>query len=277
MERSQHLVAALQLNSQSDIEKNLAAVARLSEEAAQRGAELIVLPENFAFFGESDDARAAVAEAVGQGPIGGFVSALAKRLQTSIVAGGYPEMSADASRPFNTSVYVGKDGAVLGAYRKIHLFDVSLADGTSLRESANATAGDRAVLVRDGAFNVGMSICYDLRFPQLYQALGKAGANILTVPAAFTVTTGKDHWHVLLRARAIENQVFVIAAAQHGKHPRGRQTYGKSVIVDPWGDVLAQAPEGEGMALAMVDLARLGKVRRELPCLTHTRSFTLPE
>jgi deaminated glutathione amidase len=276
MERSQHLVAALQLNSQSDIGANLAAVARLAGQAAQRGAELIVLPENFAFFGESDDARAAVAETVDQGPIGAFVRTLAKRLRVSIVAGGYPEKSADAARPFNSSVYVGNDGTVLGAYQKIHLFDVNLADGTRLMESGSSTAGERAVLVRDGAFNVGMSICYDLRFPLLYQALSKAGADIVTVPAAFTVTTGKDHWHVLLRARAIENQVFVIAAAQHGKHPRGRQTYGKSVIVDPWGDVLAQAAEGEGMALAMIDLARLDKVRRELPCLTHTRSFTLP-
>jgi deaminated glutathione amidase len=256
MERSQHLVAALQLNSQSDIGANLAAVACLSEQAAQRGAKLIVLPENFAFFGESDDARAIVAEPIGNGPIGTFVSSLAKRLKVSIVAGGYPEKSADGARPFNTSVYVGKDGTVLGAYQKIHLFDVNLADGTSLMESGSSTAGDSAVLVRDDAFNVGMSI--------------------VTVPAAFTVTTGKDHWHVLLRARAIENQVFVIAAAQHGKHPRGRQTYGKSVIIDPWGDVLAQAPEGEGMALAMIDLARLDKVRRELPCLTHTRSFKLP-
>jgi deaminated glutathione amidase len=192
------------------------------------------------------------------------------------VLGGYPEKSADPARPFNSSVYIDAHGEILGVYRKIHMFDVSLADGTEYKESQSSSAGNEAVLVRDGALRLGMTICYDVRFPELYRALTHVGANVISVPAAFTLTTGKDHWHTLLRARAIENQVFVVAAAQHGKHPRGRQTYGKALIVDPWGDVLAQAPEGEGMALAVLDFSAQTKVRKSLPCLLHRRTFTGP-
>jgi deaminated glutathione amidase len=273
----ERVVAALQLSSQADVAKNLDTVARLTMLARKRGAELVVLPENFALMGESDEARRDIAEAIDDGSaITGFLASLAKQESVAIVAGGFPELSEDPHRPYNTSLYIDANGAFLASYRKIHLFDVSLADGTELKESRTSLAGDRACVVRDGELTVGMTICYDLRFPELYQVLTDASAHLITVPAAFTLTTGKDHWHALLRARAIENQVFVVAAAQHGRHPRGRQTYGKSLIVDPWGDILAQAPEGEGMALAALDFAHQTSVRKQLPCLSHQRPFANP-
>ena len=182
-----------------------------------------------------------------------------------------PEKSDDAARPYNTSVLVSPQGAIAAAYRKVHLFDVSLPDGTSLRESAATSAGAEAVTAEVKGVRVGLSICYDLRFPELYRRLVDQGARIVTVPSAFTLTTGKDHWHALLRARAIENQVWVLAAAQHGKHPRGRQTYGKSVIIDPWGEVVAQVSEGEGFAVAKLDFEYQDRVRTSLPSLLHRK------
>jgi predicted amidohydrolase len=182
-----------------------------------------------------------------------------------------PEKSDDPSRPYNTSVLLDPKGTVTATYRKVHLFDVSLADGTSLRESAATMAGSAAVTAEVLGVRVGLSICYDVRFPEMYRKLVDEGARIFTVPSAFTLTTGKDHWHTLLRARAIENQVWVLAPAQHGKHPRGRQTYGKSLIVDPWGEVVAQCSEGEGMALARLDFEYQDRVRTSLPALLHRK------
>ncbi len=182
-----------------------------------------------------------------------------------------PEASDDPARPFNTSVLVDPRGAIAATYRKVHLFDVSLADGTSARESAASSAGSEAVTAAVNGVRIGLSICYDVRFPELYRRLVDQGARIVTVPAAFTLTTGKDHWHALLRARAIENQVYVLAPAQHGKHPRGRQTYGKSIIVDPWGEVVAQCSEGEGFAAALLDFDYQDRVRTSLPSLLHRK------
>jgi predicted amidohydrolase len=266
-------VAVVQMSSQEDVAKNLARVEALVGEAAAAGAELVALPENFAFMGPEDEKRGIAETADGTGPILGVVCALAKTHRVHIVAGGMPERSEAPARPFNTSVLVNGAGDVVARYRKIHLFDVDLPDGTSLKES-DATKGGSAdgIVVHDvNGVKLGMSVCYDVRFPELYRALEKKGARMITVPAAFTLTTGKDHWHVLLRARAIENQVYVIAPGQHGKHPRGRQTYGKSVIIDPWGDVLAQAREGEGFAMARIDLAYQDKVRAAIPCLSHKK------
>jgi predicted amidohydrolase len=270
------LVAAVQLSSQDDVAKNLERATTLVERAADAGARLVALPENFAFMGE-EAARLAIAEPIdGRAPRGAIleaVAAVAKRRSVWIVAGGMPAASDDPGRPYNASVLVAPSGEIAAVYRKIHLFDVSLADGTELKESAQTTPGPDAhvaVTEVDGV-PLGMTVCYDLRFPELYRRLGEAGARVVTVPAAFTLTTGKDHWHVLLRARAIENQVYVVAPAQHGKHPRGRQTYGKSLVVDPWGDVLAQAPEGEGFCVANLDFAYQDRVRRSLPCLSHRR------
>ena len=268
------IVAVVQLNSQADVSQNLARASEFVRRARKRGAELVVLPENFAFMGETEEAKLAVAERVeGEpGPITKALCALAKAERVAIVAGGMPELSGDAARPFNTSLFVTPEGVVAGKYRKVHLFDVDLPDGTKALESGATSAGSEpAVVVPWSGASVGMSICYDLRFPEYFRRLSQGGADVITVPAAFTLTTGKDHWHVLLRARAIENQCFVLAAAQHGKHPRGRQTYGKSLIVDPWGAVLAEAGEGEGLAVAELDFAYLKRVRASLPCLTHRK------
>jgi predicted amidohydrolase len=266
------LVAAVQLSSQADVGQNLAACERLVREAAARGARVVVLPENFAYFGE-DSERSAVAERAGDtaAPIQGALSAWAKRERIHLVAGGMPERSEDAKRPFNTLVCYAPSGDFVASYRKIHLFDVDLADGTKLAESASTTPGNRPVVVEMDGFQVGLSICYDLRFPELYRELVARGAEILLMPAAFTLHTGKDHWHVLLRARAIEAQCYVAAAAQWGKHPRGRTTYGHSLVADPWGTVVAEASDGLGFALAAVDSERISDVRRSLPSLAHRR------
>jgi predicted amidohydrolase len=266
--------AVVQLSSQSDRAENLATAVKWLGAAAERGAELVVLPENFAFMGD-ESGKCAIAESLDPpgGPIFAALSEAALRHRVAIVAGGMPERSADPTRPYNTSILVDRDGALAARYRKMHLFDVSLADGTELRESAATQPGElsSASVVRAAGVQLGMTICYDLRFPELYRLLEQRGAQLVTVPAAFTLTTGKDHWHVLLAARAIENQLFVLAAAQTGRHPRGRQTYGKSLIVDPWGDTLAQCGEGEGFALARLDFAYQARVRAALPCLQHRR------
>jgi len=265
-------VAAVQLSSQADVAANLAVVERITRDAVARGAALVVLPENFAFMGD-ETVRATHAEARGDlaAPIQGALSRLAREYRVELVAGGMPERSADASRPFNTALWFGPNGELVTSYRKIHLFDVELADGTSYRESLGNTAGEAPVVLDAAGFRLGLSICYDLRFPELYRELTKRGAEVLLVPAAFTLHTGKDHWHVLLRARAIEAQSYVVAAAQWGKHPLGRVTYGHALIADPWGTVLAEAPDGIGFALAELDGARLRDVRASLPSLQHQR------
>jgi predicted amidohydrolase len=271
-------VAVVQLNSQEDVAANLGRVEAWVREAARAGAELVALPENFAFMGEEAKKRE-IAEPVADEPRGPIASAVAKLARAHgvwIVAGGMPEASDDRDRPFNTSLLVAPSGRVVARYRKVHLFDVDLPDGPKLLESAATTAGDEPVVAavsREGEEEVklGMTVCYDVRFPELYRRIVGLGARVVTVPAAFTLTTGKDHWHVLLRARAIENQVFVLAPAQHGVHPRGRRTYGKSLVVDPWGDVLAQCAEGEGFALSRLDFGAQNQTRASLPCLSHRR------
>ena len=265
-------IAAAQLNSQDDVGKNLEVVARLAAEAHQQGAELLLLPENFAFMGGTDEQRRSVAEAVdGDGPILSALRRLAREHRMTLIGGGFPERTPDPDRPHNAAVVVDPDGQVRSVYRKIHLFDVEVGDGQTYRESAAVTPGDRPVLVEVNGVRIGLSICYDLRFPELYRRLVDLGAEVLVVPAAFTLVTGKDHWHVLLRARAIESQCYVVAAAQWGTHPRGRATFGKSLVVDPWGDVIAQASEGVGLVTSVVDLERLRRVRAGLPCLQHRR------
>ena len=269
--------AVIQLSSQDDVAKNLERVRALVDEAARAGAELVALPENFAFMGEEARKRE-IAESTAEetkGPITTALVETARQHGLWLVAGGMPEASGDALRPYNTSLLLAPDGRIVARYRKIHLFDVDLSDGTKLLESGATCAGEEPVVAdiatASAKAKLGMTICYDLRFPELYRRLVGDGVRIVTVPAAFTLTTGKDHWHVLLRARAIENQVFVLAPAQHGRHPRGRTTYGKSLIVDPWGDVLAQSGEGEGIAMARLDFAAQDRVRASLPCLTHRR------
>ena len=265
-------VAAVQLQSQDDVTRNLAECARLVRSAASEGAKLVVLPENFAYFG-ADESKRILAERLADpgGPIQSALSGMAREAEAFLVAGGFPEASPDFTRPFNTALVFGPDGALVGSYRKVHLFDVALQDGTTLAESSATTPGQSPATFDIGRFRVGLSICYDLRFPELYRALVSQGANVLLVPAAFTAHTGKDHWHPLLRARAIESQAYVIAAAQWGKHPRGRTTYGHSLIVDPWGSVIAEASDRVGVVSANLDLEYIQQVRAAVPCLEHRR------
>ncbi len=269
-------VAAIQLTSQPDVTANLARVSELVGRAASAGARLVLLPENFGYFGDEAGKRAA-AESLPEvpdgtdGPLGTVLRALAVEHGLWLLAGGMPEVSDEPARPYNTCAVFGPDGRIVARYRKIHLFDVELGATDSYRESAATLPGSESVVFSipgEDGFVVGLSVCYDLRFPELYRKLVDAGAELLVVPAAFTLATGKDHWTVLLRARAIESQAFVLAAAQWGKHG-DRSTYGKSSIVDPWGDVIAQAPEGEGVVVGDLDRAYLAAVRKKLPSLQH--------
>ena len=264
-------VAVIQMSSQADLDQNLARVAELVGRAASEGAELIALPENFAYLGPPDGRRALAEKLDGSGPILRAVTDLARRHRIVLVAGAMPERSDDPARPYQTCVAVGSDGAVLAAYRKIHLYDVTLSETERYCESDSMTRGSEVVSVAARGFTMGLSICYDLRFPELYRRLVDRGAHLLLTPASFTWTTGKDHWFILVRARAIESQSYVVAAAQSGTDFAGRRTFGGSVIVDPWGDIVAQCSDGEGIAFATVDRARIEEVRRKLPSLEHRR------
>ncbi len=265
-------VAAVQLSSQHDVEENLRAVERGVEEAAELGAQLVLLPENFASMG-SEAGKRGLAEEVGdlRAPLQARLSALACRRRLWLLAGGMPERSPDEARPFNTCVVFDREGQVCASYRKLHLFDVTLPDGSQLRESESTSPGREPVVVDIDGFKVGLSICYDLRFPELYRRLVDAGAELLVVPAAFTLQTGKDHWHVLLRARAIESQCWVLAAAQWGRHPGGRACYGHSLLADPWGTVVSEASDGVGVVSGAVRRAQLEQTRSLLPSLRHRR------
>jgi deaminated glutathione amidase len=264
-------VAVVQLNTQDDLDRNLERARHWITQAAAEGAQFVTLPENFAYMGEEARKRELAEHLDGAfpGPILGTLSEVATKHGIWVLGGGMPERSEDLARPFNTSVLIDPRGAIAAAYRKVHLFDVTLPDGTSHRESAATSPGSEVVTAEVYGARVGLSICYDVRFPELYRRLLDQGARVVTVPSAFTVTTGKDHWHALLRARAIENQVYVLAPAQHGKHPRGRTTYGKALIVDPWGEVIAQCSEGEGMATAWLDFSHQDRIRTALPALRH--------
>ncbi|MFO0744759.1 MAG: carbon-nitrogen hydrolase family protein [Myxococcota bacterium] len=263
----------VQLTSTDDVDHNLVEIRRLVGEAARAGATFVTLPENAVYMRTAPDARAPMQPI--SGPDAVLVEqlrALAGELCVWLLVGSFPETGPDASHYFNTSVLI--DGTAAGApvvatYRKLHLFDIDIAGSESQRESDTIARGDDIVVADVRGVPTGLSICYDLRFPRLYQRLVDAGARMLTVPAAFTEFTGKDHWMVLLRARAIETQTFVIASGQSGFHGGKRRTYGKSAIVDPWGIVLATAADGPGFALARLDFAAQDRIRASLPCLQH--------
>lgn len=263
------LIAAVQLTSGADKASNLERATTLIRAAAQRGATFIGLPENFAWMGPEAE-RTSNAEPL-DGPTLQTMAGLAKSLRVTLLAGSVLETGAPGGRLFNTSVLFGPAGERLGVYRKMHLFDVEVGDGQTYRESAAVAPGSEVVVAEAPVGKVGLSVCYDLRFPELYREQTKRGATLLTVPAAFTLMTGKDHWEVLLRARAIENQAYVIAPAQQGKHPKDRLTWGHAMIVDPWGLVTARASEGEGLAMAEFDEKLIASVRRNLPALQHRR------
>ena len=270
--RSEAIIAAVvQLSSQDSVAENLERAAGIVHDAASRGASLVVLPENFAFFGSEADKRG-VAEALHDrsAKIQSALGAIARREGVTLIGGGFPERSADPERPHNTSLVISPSGEIVASYRKIHLFDVELGN-ESYRESQSTSAGQDVVTIPIDGFVVGLSICYDLRFPELYRRLVERGAEILTVPAAFTLNTGKEHWHVLLRARAIESQCYVLAAAQWGNHPGARATYGHALICDPWGTVIAEASDGVGFASARIERKFLTDVRARVPSLRHRR------
>jgi predicted amidohydrolase len=270
------MTAVVQMTSTADVERNLASAEILVRRAASLGARFVSLPENFVFL-RSEGEPVVEAQAL-DGTWVRRMSGLARELGITLLLGSLPEKVAaggPGDRVHNTSVLLGPDGATIAAYRKIHLFDIDLPGMEHLKESRAVRAGEDAVVAQAPFGPVGLTICYDLRFPELYRALVRAGARILAVPSAFTERTGKDHWEVLLRARAVENLAYVVAAAQVGHHGRGRSSHGHAMIVDPWGAVMAQVPDGEGVAVAELDFARQDRLRRELPALDHTRKFTV--
>jgi deaminated glutathione amidase len=265
------LAAVGQMTSVADLGANLECARRLIEEAAGRGAQLLVLPENFAFMGEDEHAKMRVAETIpGDGPILTAMREAARTHRLALVLGGMPE-AVSATHVHNTSVYIDATGAIGAVYRKIHLFDVAIPDGATYRESATVVPGAEPVVADTPWGGVGLTVCYDLRFPELYRTLVAAGARILTVPAAFTLHTGRAHWTTLLRARAIENLSFVLAGAQYGRHSARRVTYGHACIIDPWGQVLAEMGDRVGVAVAELDFEQQDRLRQELPSLTHRR------
>jgi predicted amidohydrolase len=270
-------VAAVQLNSTADPAANIAAAERLVRAAAAQGASLIVLPEKWTAMGSEEQLRAAAETLEGRALT--WASALALELGVDLVAGSILERVEGHEKLFNTSVHVGPQGEARAVYRKLHMFDVEVG-GRTYRESDLEQPGDEIVCSQTaGGVELGLSVCYDLRFPELYRILAVRGARVLAVPAAFTLTTTRDHWETLLRARAIENQAFVIAANQVGAHPGGHRSGGRSMVVDPWGLVLAQAPDAEGIALAELDLERQLQIRAELPSLANRRAqaYAWPE
>ena len=264
-----YLAAAIQVSAGSDKGANLERAERLVRLAAARGADLVALPEVFNWRGGRADERAA-AESLG-GESLARMAALARDLRLHLVAGSITELAEGQPRNYNTSTLFGPDGSLLGVYRKIHLFDVDLPGRVTIRESDAKLPGAQVVSVPTAIGQIGLTVCYDIRFPELYRELVFGGAQIITVPSAFTFPTGEAHWEALLRARAIENQVYIVAPAQFGPNIHGFSDYGNSMIVDPWGRVLARAADQEGVVVAPIDLEYQERVRRELPSLTHVR------
>ncbi|HEX4909483.1 MAG TPA: carbon-nitrogen hydrolase family protein [Permianibacter sp.] len=265
-------VAAIQMLSGIDRDRNLAAAERLLKQAAGHGARFALLPENFPLMGLREEDKRIIAEPDGRGPIQAMLQRVAREQQLWIAAGTYPAQSTTGERVRARLALYAPDGSMHSHYDKLHLFDVELPGGReSYFESRGIEPGEHVVTATIGDAVLGFSICYDLRFPELYRQQVARGANVLLVPAAFTATTGAAHWHTLLRARAIENQCFVIAANQGGQHENGRATYGHSVIYDPWGDCLAEADIGEAVICAELDFAALNALRQRFPVLQHQR------
>ena len=263
------IAAAVQMVASDDKAANLKEAERWVRQAAACGARLVVLPEVFIWRGNKKEERNA-AEPI-PGPSSEFLAGLARDLKIYFLAGSILEAIPASDKAYNTSLLFGPDGKLLASYRKIHLFDVDLANGVSLRESDTRAHGTDVVVAQTELGNMGLSVCYDLRFPELYRRLADQGAHLIFVPSAFTAFTGQAHWETLLRARAIENQAYVIAADQFGKAPKSFETHGHSMIIDPWGEILAELADGPGLVTAEIDLDRLAKVRAELPALKHRK------
>lgn len=269
-------LACIQLTAGREYEPNIARAAELVRQAADRGAKLISLPENAVMI--EPDSKTALEKALPEDAHPGLPAfrEVAQETGAWIHVGSLNIRSADG-RIANRSFLIDGEGRIVARYDKLHMFDVTLGNGETYRESDTVAPGDRAVIAATPWGTLGLTVCYDVRFPQLYRSLAKAGAGFIAIPAAFTRTTGQAHWHVLVRARAIETGCFVFAAAQCGEHAEGRRTYGHSLIVDPWGAILAEGEaEAEGVVVAEIDPARVGKARQRIPALTHDRPFEGP-
>ncbi|WP_319419521.1 carbon-nitrogen hydrolase family protein [Pleurocapsa sp. FMAR1] len=265
-----YLAAAVQMTSKPDLGKNLVEAEELIELAVHKGAELVSLPENFAFLGQEVDKIAQAREIADKSEQ--FLKKMAQRFQITILGGGFPVPVADnPEKAYNTAVLVTPDGQQAVHYQKVHLFDVNVPDGNTYQESSTVMAGERIPPIYDSEKlgKLGLSICYDVRFPEFYRYLSHLGADVLFIPAAFTAFTGKDHWQVLLQARAIENTCYVIAPAQTGNHYERRYTHGHAMIIDPWGVILADAGNAPGVAIAEINPDRLQQVRQQMPSLQH--------
>lgn len=265
--------AVCQLTTTDDAEASVTRALAAVDEAASMGAKLVALPENVSFMG-NEHAKLEYAEPA-DGPTFARLAAKAKEHEIYLLGGTLPEVGPNEGRAYNSSPLFGPDGSTIAVYRKIHLFDVALGEGATHVESKTVEPGTKGVIGETPLGKIGMSVCYDLRFPDIYRAYYRAGAEILTVPAAFTVPTGRDHWEVLLRARAIENQAYVFAPAQWGANSEKRRTYGRSMIIDPWGTVVAQVPDGQTVAVTEIDLERARDFRKKLPCVEHERKISL--
>jgi len=267
-------VAIVQLEARDDVAANLAHAAELAREAAA-GADLVVLPEYVQYRGSAEGYRASAAPI--PGPTTEPFAAVARATGTWILAGSHAEATADPARPYNTAVLLGPDGSAVATYRKLHLFDIAVVDGPADTESARVTPGEEAVVAQAAGALLGLTICYDLRFPELYRALALAGAQVLVVPAVFTARTGRDHWEPLLRARAIENGAWVVAAGGCGPGgPGAIPAWGHSMIVDPWGRVVVEAGDDEAILRAELDLELVAQTRSQIPVLANRRPDALP-
>lgn len=269
-------IACIQMTSAQDPADNLPVIEARLRKAAAAGATLIALPETCVFMERGRKAMQARLTAQQDNSDLKQIAALTAELGVHVLIGSMVLASEDTERAVNRSLLLGPDGTVAASYDKIHMFDVTLANGETHAESASYQPGERLAVADIGEAKLGLSICYDVRFPTLYRRLAEAGADIISVPSAFTRPTGKAHWHILLRARAIETGCFIIAPAQVGAHENGRETYGHSLIIDPWGQVLAEAGDADDMIMAEIDVSLAEKARAQIPALTHGRAFTTP-
>ena len=269
-------IACIQMTSAQDPADNLPVIEARLRKAAAAGATLIALPETCVFMERGRKAMQARLTAQQDNSDLKQIATLTAELGVHVLIGSMVLASEDTERAVNRSLLLGPDGTVAASYDKIHMFDVTLANGETHAESASYQPGERLAVADIGEAKLGLSICYDVRFPTLYRRLAEAGADIISVPSAFTRPTGKAHWHILLRARAIETGCFIIAPAQVGAHENGRETYGHSLIIDPWGQVLAEAGDADDMIMAEIDVSLAEKARAQIPALTHGRAFTTP-
>lgn len=270
-ERKRFSVAAVQMASAPHVEANLSEAKRLIAQASKAGARLVALPENFAFMGYSEADKLKVAEPDGAGEIQDFLAAQAKAHGIFLVGGTVPLCTERGDKIRPAAPIYGPDGRRWGCYDKIHLFDVEVAPGEAYRESAVQQGGNELLVLETPLGRIGVAVCYDLRFPELFRELSLRGMELLVVPSAFTAATGEAHWNLLVRARAVENLCYVIAPDQGGYHVNGRETHGESMVVDPWGGVIQSLASGSGIAMGEVDLQRLHDIRSRFPVLSHRR------